>query len=1794
MTGKRRRGGSPELTGGGGFIYEANVAAYYLVGLLTEGSAEGLSNRPVRRVALQQNCAGEPLDDVIVDAGGVDDMRLSLQVKRELKISSAATNADFREIVINSWRTLQKPDFRDNVDRYGAATGTISSKRLRELRRVCNAARNSLTPETFLARGQEGGNEGKSFQGIVNDFREILTSTGVEVGDHDLHRLLKHFVLVQFDFLAEEAAHPFHATERLRGILPEGDALHAAGLWQHLVGIARDGAAIAAEYDRARVLALVAGNYRLLPAPSTRADLQLLAQFSTQGIDSVVADIGGVHLARTGLAEQVQQRLEKHHYVQIQGLPGTGKSVLLRELAVRHRDSGAVLFLKSDRLHGNSWTEFAAALGLTTRNLHALLADIAASGPPILFLDGIDRIGGPQRNIVIDLLNAMFSVPDCRWKVVATLRDTGIEPLRNWLPPSVTNAVGIGSISVSSLNDSEALILARRMPSLQPLLFGNPKIRDIARRPFFAAVLVKAATSEKIAPFNPQSETDLMNEWWCRGGYGADATAVFLRQRTLLEIARSGVRRMGLNITLGALSAEAATQLASLIDDGIIQDAGNNRFKFAHDIFFEWAFYQELKGQEDQWIATLAELGEPPVLGRVVELLGQSSFANKTWGSDLRRIEASSLRSQWRRAWLLAPLTSPEFEDHVEDFESIVATDGYQRLGQLLVWFQAERTTPDAQILSGERLGSSLPLLDAIRYADRFGWPSDFNAWRQLIDWLIDREPKLPARLVPDLLSVFEVWQNPFADHPNPTSQKIVAKSLEWLVDIEARQHPERWSGDFGRWRDLLGDTLDDLERSLRELVLRAARAYPDLVRAYLRRLVDSRVVRQSAFPTAITYSPLLAQVFPDDVVDLVRAEILQLLPKDQLAEWEEEQEQRIRDLNHIRAIPESKRTKSQRVVLSSPPYIASDLSDHHWRNLSLGEHSGEYFPASPLREPFPSLFRHAPRQARELVRTLCNHAITAWRQLHDYTRMERGTPLSFELQFPWGRQTFWGDRSQYEWYRGRHGVEIVESGLMALEQWAFDELSAGQTVDEVVQAVVEGHESWTVLGIATALCLEKQHVSPVSAALLSCQRLWEADLVRQMHDEPGHQSNLMGFGGLGGRKTADRPHMEAVRAGNQRACRQWTLRDLALHHVVAADRQIRAQVHAAIADFPNNLPFFYAEEQHDPEHVARLRASAESWAEFGKQENYRAVPSPEPDDSRILIEFDNPRAKQPDMQAALAQSSAVLQTHSLWVWVDGCFKSGKLSERFSVDNAVRIARSMDRPDLFVPRSDDETDMTAAAVAGVASLIKCFADEGPLDVSAWASDVVARVGAAPKGRLDHWSSHSMIPWHPGVSAARALACDVKRGRDPQNAARAALYSLCAHPLETVSVAALEAALSCWDRDSRFAWIALDLGMRIARGVRRRRKHEQSDNNDGFALEIDQLVAAAQRLYERGAGYPEISLPASPWVYAPRRRSFGLEDAEDVESVWQHSDDYWRAEFASKVMDAVPLARILSAPDRREQFLCLLDGLLAWTLEYIDPPWRDKSAKRDTRKHDLGLWIANFSRLLACVAESLNADETIARYLKPVFGLDDELSASFLHPFVSRTSVRILDDEQVSSQALDLLMACTERIIIDEAFRTHRMRGEIFGHDLAPTISSLLFVAILDADGARRFANGDWKDVSSVLSIVDKLVQAAGWKPFVASEFLKLCEHSGDHYPTELFADQILHILGNGHLPGWRNTILASRIAGQIQVRADASAPLSPSLAQKLLRILDLLIDMGDRRSAALQVSDAFKDVRIQL
>ncbi|SEJ66325.1 hypothetical protein SAMN05660742_11321 [Propionispira arboris] len=1761
---------SAELTGGAGFSFEAAVAAFYMAALLEEDTAPALHNRIVSRVALQQAAFGEPLDDIIVDAHSNSGElgRLSLQVKRSLTVSIAASNTDFREIVKNSWATLLKEGFRENIDRYGAAVGTISEASWRDLYSVCDFARASLTYQTFFQRFNENGNAGSNHLRIVEVFRTLLNEyAGQSVTDCDLYCFLKHFVLIKFDFLHDEATAPVEAIKQLRHTLAISEQSRASDLWVRLVILSREGAGRSEEFSRLSLLAKLAGEYRFTGASSMKAALDLLTQLTHLWLEDITSEIDDFHVARRSLLEEINSLLASHRFIQIKGLPGTGKSVLLKEIVQSKLDDGTVLFLKSDRLNGNSWATFANSIGLTTQNTEILLSEIAVTGTPTLFIDGIDRIQPTHRKIVLDLVNTIINSPvlSC-WRFVVTSRDVGIEPLRNWLPAKLFSNGGVGTVTVEPLNDDEAKILAIAKPELRALLFAAGRVKEIARRPFFAYVLargISAATMQ--TSFVPQSEVNLIEAWWDGGGYHSESQEIFKRQHALEELARVSARRFGLKILYSELSISTTEILHNLINDGIIREMKKGiACKFAHDIFFEWSEFYLLRRKDENWIDALIDAGEPPILGRVVELLSQSFFpSEQEWLAHLMRIEVSVLRSQWQRAWLLGPFGMPDFKDSITTFEKAISQDNYRRLRSLFVWFQAEKTVPNKLVLNGQLISTELPSSEIIRIADILGWPSDFSTWRRLIMWTLEQVDYFPCTVIPDIISVFEVWQNAFANYQNVLSDRIVKKCLDWLIDIEDKLHPEERSYNLEKWRELDHDNLKNLETSLRRLVLRSTRTASAIVKAYLERAILKERIRNEIFPDVIDFSVILAEQLPNILAELTCAELKEELPEDIQKRWKTERH--------------------------SMPFSQTTLSSHDWNHLSVGRDHQVFSPPSPLREPFNSLFNSSSQQALELIRDLLNHVMTAWLQLHKLSHENRGTPIPVVIEFSWGQQTFWGDCPEYGWFRGWSGPEVVQCALMALENWAFQEIEEGRDVDSVLHDVIQGHQSCSVLGIAIAIILETQHVSKTTLAILACQRLWHIDLRRQLEEHPNIPSNLIGFTKITGQENADKLHFEAVKAANGRKCRRMSLRDLTPLFIWNQDEDIRQTTREALVRFPVDLPFAYEEEKASQSRVKEFLSTAEIWAEWGKQGNYKMRPNAG-DESSVIVQLENPKLETPEMQAKLTHQAENMRELTLWNWVHKTFEKNSLCCDMGLAEVFQIAKEFDRPDLFSSRTSDNTKILGS-VAGVAAAILCFNREDP-ENTLWASEVIARAYDTPEIEHTVHSSRAILPWHPCIFVARALTAEIQQYSDPVSKEK--LLVLAGHPLECISLEALKGAFDCWNVDNRLAWAALDLGLRLSIGSRRGVRSAYGYDSMEDEKSRQQSVNKALEGYWGNQTYIDLTPPPQPWVQtATKKNVFGKLFASA--QTWHEPDRFWRWDYAPKVLKLVPIEKIMLDPARRAQFMCLCDSFLSWTFEKINPSWQnDASQKKDRKKTALFAWKRELSRLLANISGYLDTNVVRTRFLNPILVQEDELCASFLAPFITTfTCIYILDTKIVGTNAIQILDICVDRLLLDHTFKKNGYKdGVLYGSDLPYIVRDLFFISVENADGAARFANGRWEEIHLVLPIIDKFVRNTGWASTVASAFLTLCERCGPCYPVELFADQLLAFLDINHLPGWRGTTLPARIAGLIQIYADRRYPLEPQLAQKMLRILDILVNLGDRRSAALQSSEAFRDVRI--
>lgn len=1525
-------------------------------------------------------------------------------------------------------------------------------------------------------------------------------------------------------------------------------------------------------------------------------DLDKLTELANSYANFIPDDVGGTRLDRTSLLETLYAKLTIARLVQVRGLPGCGKSVLVRRAVERALERGPVLFLKAEQLEGTSWISYATSQGLSGAPLEQLLVEIGTVGTPILFVDAIDRIEKANQPVILDVVRAIVESPLLNnWRVVVSLRDTGIEVLRNWLGDFL-DVLKVETLGVHQLSDEEAETLAKAKPHLRPLLFGSAQVQEIVRRPFFAKVLNKSYVADPSAStFVPQSEVDLIENWWRRGGYNESGQSAIERRRTLLDLAR--VRALMLSQPIGLSQLTSVAHIDDLISDGILQHAREGiSFRFAHDIFFEWAFFHVLADRGSQWMGEIKACGEPPAVARVVELVSQWEYAKgKDWPAYLAQTDRSDLRSQWLRAWLVGPLGTTRFEVDEDQFATAVFADDFRLLMKALVWFQAEKTSPNANILTG-----ALPQEQRQRFADLLGWPSDFAAWRRLIDFILRRISDIPQRLYPEIVAVFEVWQNAFADLRNTTSHALLQQCATWLAAIDAMSTADGPAENSAYWQKV--PDLGTFRKSLVQLLLRSSRAEPILVSDYLQRVINFERIRDDAFHDILAYSHVLAQSLPKSVVELSLAFLCEELPDDQVTR----EQQGLRDAAEWRKTilnkPEAERTRREQMALSGGFLLRSvgDFTYHDWERLSIHDDHRSFWPPSPLREPFHSLFQSSPDEALRLLRKLCNHAITAWRQLHRHSRERGGTPVPLDLKFPWGTQRFWGSDREYLWFRSTWAPKVIGCGFMALEEWCLAEVARKRPVDELIKHIVEGNECIAILGTAGMLALHTETVSEATFPLFTAQRLLAADHNR-LGQDLSPTANLIGF-----THRTDRPHIEAIKAANARLVRKTQLSWMVPRFVFGAG-PIRDRARDAILNFKNDLPYQYEEHRNMPKAREHLTAQALEYAELADPKNYQAFRA-KGDSDEVAIVHISPSAAKPENVARAEEASKQLRQMNLWTWASKSFEEKTLGETYTVEGAIASAREADASDLFELSKDENAEeqlgMRRGAVAATAAITLNFREGRTPEDLEWARDVLGRAVRLAENPDLMWSPGSVIPWHHAIYVARGIAADLREGTAACGAARN-LLGLIAHPLEVVSLAALEEACKLWTKDPNLTWAALILALSLChippRPRDQLRQHGEALHSPS---EAQAAVDAALAFYESGSGWVPLPLPPPAWVKVEHRKvrrgrqqiyeEYDTDEAPDAAYVWGEPDVFWHSKQAAEILKRIPFDEVLRSR-AKSALLDFLASVFDWTNQKNAPPWV-KPGRRNRSTTQIFEWTHTLGSKLGEVAGLLPLSEFQARFLDPIWGLKGDDCWALLSPFASTYIwTYVYDATVLPVDAIATLDLCLDRLLQDSAFKHDAYRsGEFSGFDQPELVRTLMFVSIERADLGARYVNGDWSEISRILPLVDRFVRAGGWAAPVMDQFLTLCERARANYPAESFVDQVLAIIGDGpdKLKGWRGTFIPARIAELVQHFAHRDVPMKLSLAQRFLRVLDMLVDMGDRRSAALQLGEAFREIQL--
>lgn len=1772
MVGKNAlsRSRSAELTGGEGYTYEDTVAAYYLASLLRMDGAPGIDGA-ISRVAVQQQAQGEPMDDVIIDSildGEV--RRLSLQVKTSVTISDGRTNTDFREIIAGAKETRAKSGFRVGCDRYGFIARTIGTARFDSLSRIIEWARASDSGAHFAARFQPKAEANKTDILIRKQIGNLFAPTDVE----DERDFFAHLVALRLEGLERNAVRYTELCDRLSDLTADP---HRSGgaLVSILCREIREGEGKAKVWTRPSLLADLRPLIKLNTSPAFAADLTKLRKTAIAACKEIKVDIGGIELKRSELVSQVEEVSRSYKLTNIRGLPGAGKSVILRRVVEAAAQDGPVLFLKSDRIEGASWISHATAIGLHITDPNELMAQMGASGTPTLFIDGIDRIAPDRRGVIIDLIHVIESDPAFqRWRIVATSRDQGLEAYRQWVPVSFYRSTGIGDVQVKGLDDVEALELAEANPNLKPLLFGTDGVKTIARRPFFASVLAKGLQNNDQEP--PTTEVALIDAWWKAGGYKAEFDQVISRQRALLSCAEQGANTLGKSIPIRKLDTNVPTVLPGLIQDDVIRSVEDGvMISFAHDIYFEWVFFKLLIDAGDDWIDAIKVAGEAPLLGRIVALYSQRAFERgENWSETFSRIEQTALRPQWRRTWILGPTASLAFFENIADFERLLFADSFKWLERFLTWFQAECTIPNPVILNTPP--TTLDAATLIRAADYLGWPSDISVWRRVLTWLHARVDHMPVSVLPSVVSLFSVWQNMLSDIANPISQKFLKSAQTWLDELQSDAPPEPVRES--RWKDLDRDAYIPFVTNLRQLILRAARAYPDPARKIVETHTPGRRSGENRFKEIVGFGPILAETCPGALAEMTRRELSEALPQDKIDRERREREARYVRLKKIRDKSEKERTpEEQRSLLSGFSLLGS--KEYTFDDIGIHQHHNAFFPSTPLDQPFAALLDKASDEGVKLVRDLTTHACNGWKQIHKINPARFGTPLPMVIDWPWGPQTFYGDHRTYAWYLGSLAPQPLQSAYLALTYWAHRAVDANRSVDDVIKEVVTGHQHWSILGLAISLALEKTWVSETVLSLLKAQRLWSVDLERQVQ-LPLQHFNIMGLDPSNRMSSAERQALEYLR---ERKFNKHSLQELVPLFALSENEELSKATHSALKSFPDDLPFAYEEEKSNPSREEYLIDQAKIRADWGDPSRYKVERVTERADT-VAIKYEPTEPLPEKVQASMEESETALADFQVLQWAMKGLETGELDPNVDSTAALEhIKRRTPNIPLDEVAEAGEGAPQSALVATAALASRHFEPEAD-----WAWEILDRV--------DHMKDELTTPYaspnryHPKRFLIAALFSDLKKETSRADS-RSRILLLATDGNTEVSRTALRLIGALHPSRSSIvcngAFIATSLfSLPI------------DDYDDDGKQDRSRRIAHHDAIRKTALSFSEdvskldLVPPPPAWVFAEPQHRHDQRD-EQTKFTWQRPDVEFDHTLAGAVLPHYPIEAWLLSERTRGTLTDYLLQLVTWTKERAFPDWQDDRNRSTTELYE---WYRELAHLCIRTIPILSGSYVIENLLSIIMNRPDEDALNFSADVTTSATCRlVMDSPIIEDDALTVLSYCLDRLLQEDCFRRDGYRaGEVHGFAMPDIIRNLLFVSVSNAPNSNRFANGDWSDLGKVMPIIDRLMKEAGWSTFVINTYLTLCERAGADLKISDFTKHVSPHLVDGYsrVQAWRGSLIPSRLASVVENLADANYPLNEEDAGLLLEILDHLVDMGDRRAAALQQSAHFRGIQI--
>ena len=966
-----KSGVSSIATGGGGDLFEQQVAAYALGLLLLREIPPILTDCFVVEIHLQSSLKGWHTDDILIVCEGDRGQRrqLGLQVRRSFSV----TNSDKESCsaIIGMWNDFwSNENFNRNADQLAIVVLQGTSVLMRDFNSLLDCARASRNIEDFHLRTSLNGHLSKKAKKQFDVIRTILTENeNTVLNDETLWQFLRSINVLYRDFSATTAQAKADILTRLSSTSKDRDESNkiAQNSWRELLECAGEGRPVAKSFTY-EDLPLSLRKQHAQVKHNDHNDLRILINHGQTVRATVRRTIWkDYHIDRTTQLQSLTTMLQSRQTVIVSGVAGSGKSALVCDFLEQIREFYPVFSFKAEEF-AKPHVDEVFANAQTSLHLQRFAALLAAHDRKVLFIDGTERLlENPVRDAFVQLIEQFKTDPTLQ--ILLTVRDYSLETVRHALIPSELDAA---IFEVLPLNDDELETVLHDVPHLSKPL-ENIQLRWLLRIPY---ILDLASRLDWDSIPLPNSVAEFRNVVWqhvIRREENSARGLPNLRENVFLDIVLRRAIELRPFIDPSTSNAEA---LSALMKDSLVSTSGGSSrlVSVAHDVLEDWGVLHWLNQRYEAAEGSLSILANDidgyPALRRgfrqwLTERL--QTHPSDSQKLVLRSIEQSDLPPYFKDDCLVAALLSDSVIEFIDRCELQIVKGNISLLERIVrVLCTACKESPKWLDEPG------IPSIMLIPMGK--GWTPILGVIKNLIDVLLPTHAVL-------ILGVVEDW----------------AKQINWLNKNpdgieEAGIIVDKLLNEFEEYR-----YHEQRKRAL-EVALKIPRAVSRILELFeLALSKDQRDWTVREFRELVlldSQDGLVCQGFPDKVISVINA---QLLLSD-----------------------------------CASGYEFLDVDETH---SDFGVYDDKYFPPSALQGPFNSLLTHHPQKAVDFIISFVNHAANWYGKNRSLERtFEPVSQISLEI-VNCGTVKQWANCRLYCLYRASQvGPASITSILMALE----------------------------------------------------------------------------------------------------------------------------------------------------------------------------------------------------------------------------------------------------------------------------------------------------------------------------------------------------------------------------------------------------------------------------------------------------------------------------------------------------------------------------------------------------------------------------------------------------------------------------------------------------------------------------------------------------------------------------------------------------------------------------------------